>query len=143
MKVQDVMTSNVDWAAPDTSVYEVAKLMKENDVGSIPICQNNKLIGILTDRDIVLYTVANGKNPKELLAGDIMSTDVVSISPSQDAHEAANLMASYQIRRLPVIDQGNLVGIVSIGDLALEKIHINEAGEALNHISQHSVGHLQ
>lgn len=143
MRVQDVMTSNIDWVTPDTSVHEVAKLMKKDDVGSIPICQEHKLVGMLTDRDIVLYSVASGKSPMELSAGEIMTTNVVSVSPSQDVHEAANLMALYQIRRLPVLDQGNLVGIVAIGDLALEKIHINEAGEALSHISQHNIQPLQ
>ena len=136
MKVRDVMTSLVDWVTPDTSVVEVAQLMKKDDVGSIPICKENRLIGMITDRDIVLKVVAAGGNTNNLTAKDIMSTDIISVSADQDVHEAANLMSKYQIRRLPVLEKGKLVGILAIGDLAIEKIHINEAGDALSDISQ-------
>ncbi|KUO77977.1 MAG: inosine-5'-monophosphate dehydrogenase [Desulfosporosinus sp. BRH_c37] len=136
MKVREVMTSSVDWVTPDTTVVEVAKLMKKDDVGSIPICQENRLIGIITDRDIVLKVVAAGGNTNNTSVKGIMSTDVISVSTDQDVHEAANLMSRYQIRRLPVVENGKLVGIVAIGDLAVEKIHINEAGDALSDISQ-------
>src|SRR5665647_249509 len=135
MKVRDVMTSSVDWVTPDTSVVEVAQLMKKDDVGSIPICKGNKLIGIITDRDIVLKVVAAGGNTTDnMSAKDIMSTDIISVSADQDVHEAANLMSMNQIRRLPVLENDQLVGIVAIGDLAIEKIHINEAGDALSDI---------
>ena len=136
MKVQDVMTSSVDWVTPDTSVVKVAQLMKKDDVGSIPICKENRLIGIVTDRDIVIKVVAAGGNTNNISAKDIMSTDVIFVSADQDVHEAAHLMSEYQIRRLPVLEQGKLVGILAIGDLAIEKIHINEAGDALSDISQ-------
>ena len=136
MKVRDVMTSSVDWVTPETSVVEVAQLMKKDDVGSIPICKENRLVGIITDRDIVLKVVAAGKNTNNISAKEIMSTDVISVSADQDVHEAADLMSEYQIRRLPVVEKSNLVGIVAIGDLAIEKIHINEAGDALSDISQ-------
>jgi CBS domain-containing protein len=136
MKVRDVMTSSVDWVTPETSVVEVARLMKKDDVGSIPICQDNSLIGIITDRDIVLKVVAAGRNTNSISARDIMSTDTICVSADQDVHEAADLMSKYQIRRLPVLDKSKLVGIVALGDLAIEKIHINEAGDALSNISQ-------
>ncbi len=136
MKVRDVMTSSVEWVTPDTKVVEVAQLMKKDDVGSIPICQDNNLIGIITDRDIVLKVVAPGGNTNNVTCNDIMSTDIISVTADQDVHEAANLMSKYQIRRLPVLEKGHLVGIVAIGDLAIEKIHINEAGDALSDISQ-------
>jgi len=136
MKVRDVMTSSVDWVTPDTSVVEVAQLMKKDDVGSIPICKENRLIGMITDRDIVLKVVAAGGNTNNISAKDIISTDVIFVSADQDVHEAANLMSEYQIRRLPVLEKGKLVGILAIGDLAIEKIHINEAGDALSDISQ-------
>src|SRR5665648_406113 len=135
MKVRDVMTSAVDWVTPDTSVVEVAKL-KKKDVGSIPICKGNKLIGVITDRDIVLKVVAAGGNINNMSAKDIMSANIISVSADQDVHEAANLMSINQIRRLPVLENDQLVGIVAIGDLAIEKIHINEAGDALSDISQ-------
>ena len=136
MKVRDVMTSSVEWVAPDTSVVEVAQLMKKDDVGSIPICKENKLIGVITDRDIVLKVVAAGGNTNNISVKDVMSTDIISVSADQDVHEAADLMSRNQIRRLPVLEKGELVGILAIGDLAVEKIHINEAGDALSDISQ-------
>jgi CBS domain-containing protein len=136
MKVRDVMTGSVDWASPETPVVKVAQLMKNVNVGSIPICSDNKLVGLVTDRDIVLKVVAVGGNINNVSVKDIMSTNIVSVSSDQDVHEAADLMSKYQIRRLPVMDQGKLVGIVAIGDLAVESIHVDEAGEALSDISQ-------
>ena len=136
MKVRDVMTSSVDWLTPDTSVVEVAQLMKKDDVGSIPICSENRLIGIVTDRDIVLKVVATAGNTNNISAKDIMSEDIISVSADQDVHEAADLMSRNQIRRLPVVENGKLMGILAIGDLAIERIHINEAGDALSDISQ-------
>lgn len=136
MKVRDVMTSNVDWVGPKTTVVEVAQLMKKDNVGSIPICDNNKLLGIITDRDIVLNVIAGGRDCKNTIAQDIMSKNVVSVSSDQDVHEAADLMSKYQIRRLPVVDQDKVVGILAIGDMAVERIHVNEAGDALSDISQ-------
>lgn len=136
MKVRDVMTKSVDWVTPDTSVVKVAELMKRDDVGSIPICQGNNLIGMITDRDIVMKVVAAGGNTNNISVKDVMSTDIISVTADQDVHEAANLMSRYQIRRLPVLENGNLIGILAIGDLAVEKIHINEAGDALSDISR-------
>ena len=141
MKVREVMTSSVDWVSPDTSVVQVAQLMKKDDVGSIPICQGNQLVGIITDRDIVLKVVAAGGNTNNTSAKEIMSTNIKSVTSNQDVHEAADLMSKYQIRRLPVVEQGKLIGIVAIGDLAIEKIHINEAGDALSDISQGPAHH--
>ncbi|EGW36147.1 CBS domain-containing protein [Desulfosporosinus sp. OT] len=141
MKVREVMTSSVDWVTPDASIVEVARLMKKDDVGSIPICKGNELVGIITDRDIVLNVVATGGDTKSTSAKDIMSTNIKSVTSNQDVHEAADLMSKYQIRRLPVVEQGKLLGIVAIGDLAIEKIHINEAGDALSEISQGPAHH--
>ncbi len=136
MKVRDVMSSQVDSVTPSTSVVEIAQLMKNNDVGSTPVCEGKKVIGIVTDRDIVLRVVADGVDVKSISAKDIMSSEIISVTSDQDVHEAAHIMAKYQIRRLPVVDQGNIVGILALGDLAVEKIHINEAGDALSDISQ-------
>lgn len=136
MKVRDVMTSSVEWVTPDTSIVEVARLMKKDDVGSIPICQDKRLMGIITDRDIVLKVVATGEDLINIPVQSIMNTDIICVSPDQDVHEAANLMAKYQIRRLPVLEDGEITGILAIGDLAIEKIYVNEAGDALSDISQ-------
>jgi len=136
MKVRDVMTNQVDTVTPNASVIEIAQLMKSNDVGSIPVCEDKKVIGMITDRDIVLKVVADGKNIESRMAKDIMNSKIITVTADQDVHEAARLMSEYQIRRLPVVDQGNIVGIVALGDLAIEKIHVNEAGDALSDISQ-------
>lgn len=136
MKVREVMTANVDYATSNSTVVELAGMMKKNDIGSIPICEGQKVIGIVTDRDIVLRAVAEGKNIEKRSAKEVMNSKVVTITPDQDVHEAADLMATYQIRRLPVVEKDKLIGIVALGDLAIEKIHINEAGDALSDISQ-------
>lgn len=136
MKVRDVMTSRVDSVTPNTSVVEIARLMKNTDVGSTPVCEGKKVIGIITDRDIVLKAVADGANIESISAKDIMNSEVITVTSDQDVHAAAHLMAEYQIRRLPVVEQGNIVGFLALGDLAVEKIHINEAGDALSDISQ-------
>ncbi|KJR44727.1 CBS domain protein [Desulfosporosinus sp. I2] len=136
MKVREVMTANVDYAAPNSTVVELASMMKKNDIGSIPICEGQKVIGIVTDRDIVLRAVAEGKTIENRSAKEVMNSKVVTVTPDQDVHEAADLMATYQIRRLPVVEKDKLIGIVALGDLAIEKIHINEAGDALSDISQ-------
>jgi len=111
-------------------------MMLNDDVGSAPVCQGDKVLGIITDRDIVIRAIATGKDPKATTVGDVMSTNVVYVSPETDVHEAADKMALYQVRRLPVIEQGRLVGIVSLGDVALEHIHKDEAGEALGEICE-------
>lgn len=136
MKVRDVMTQQVDWVAPTASIVEIARLMKNKDVGSIPVCEDKKVIGMITDRDIVLRVVAEGAISESKMAKDIINSQVITVTADQDVHEAAHLMSEYQIRRLPVVEQGKLIGIVALGDLAIEKIHVNEAGDALSDISQ-------
>lgn len=130
------MTSQVESVAPNCSIVEIAQLMRKNDVGSIPVCQDKKVLGMITDRDIVLKVIADGKNIQTVSAKDIMNSDVITVTTDQDVHEAAQLMSDYQIRRLPVVEEGKIVGIVALGDLAIEKIHVNEAGDALSDISQ-------
>lgn len=139
MKVRDLMTRDVTTADTNSSITEVAQSMKSLDVGSIPVCDNNEnVVGIVTDRDIVLRFVAAGSNGENIKAQDVMSTHIVSVCPDTDVHEAASIMAKNQIRRLPVVENGKLAGIVAIGDFATQNIHINEAGEALSDISKPS-----
>jgi len=108
--------------------------MKRENCGSIPVCENRRVVGIVTDRDIVLKAVAQGKCDARV--EDCMTKAVVTGRPDMDAHEAADLMAQHQIRRLPIVDErGDLCGILSIGDLATVDIHVNEAGAALSKIS--------
>lgn len=136
MKVRDVMTESVNFATPNNTVVELAQKMKNDDIGSIPICEGRKVVGIITDRDIVIKAVSQGKNIETKKANEIMNSNVITVTADQDVHEAADLMSKHQIRRLPVVEQDKLIGIVALGDLAVEKIHINEAGDALSDISK-------
>ena len=137
MQVKDLMSTDVFFARPDTSISQIASQMKDLDVGSIPVCdQNNHALGIVTDRDIVLRGVSSGNI--DMNAQDVMSGQLIYATPDMHAHDAADLMAKNQVRRLPVVDNGQLVGMVSIGDLANVDIYVNEAGDALSDISQPS-----
>lgn len=136
MQVKDIMTTDVFFASPDTPISQIAGKMRDLDVGSIPVCDNSRhALGIVTDRDIVLRGVASGNI--NMNAQDIMSGQLVYATPDMHPHKAADLMAQNQIRRLPVVDNGQLVGIVAIGDLANIDIYENEAGDALSDISHH------
>lgn len=120
MKVKDCMCQNVHCVKPETTINEIAKLMSENHIGCIPVCDNNNCIcGILTDRDILLRTVACNKNANTTTASEIMSTNVCTCKEDDDMVNAENKMSNYQIRRLPVCDQNNhVIGILTLGDLA-------------------------
>ena len=113
------MTPNVDVISPDTTVLRAAALMAEDDVGALPIGQQRKLAGMLTDRDIVVRGVAQGKDPAATKVEEVMTADLVFVFEDQTVQQAAFLMSSRQVRRLPVLDRSHcLVGIVSLGDMA-------------------------
>ncbi len=135
MKVRDIMTTGVEIAAPDSSLQEIATLMKNEDVGAIPIVEGNELAGIITDRDIVVRCIAAGKDPAQITAQDIVSEDLETVEPDDDVQEAARIMAERQVRRLPVVENGTLVGMVSIGDIAVKESE-GAAGQALEEISE-------
>ena len=119
MKVKDCMCTDVCCVKPETKINEVAKLMCQNHVGSIPVCDtNNCLCGIVTDRDIILRTVACDKDVKTTPVSDIMSCNVCCCTPNTDVTEAERMMSQNQIRRIPVIDNNKIVGILTLGDLA-------------------------
>lgn len=136
MRVRDIMTEDLRVAQLNTDLVQVAKMMAEEDVGAIPVVESQKLKGIVTDRDIVIRAIAQNKDPQKVQAREIMTDNPLTIAPDGDAHEAARIMSENQIRRLPVVEQGNLVGMLSLGDLAVVNIHVDEAGEALSGISQ-------
>ncbi len=138
MKIRELMSTDIVTCTPGTPVLEVAKHMKKSDIGSIPVVDNHRLVGMITDRDIVIRCIALGLDPNNTKAQDCMTKNPVTVTPETDAHEAANLMASEQIRRLPVVENGDLVGICALGDLAVVDIHVNEAGDALSEISEQS-----
>lgn len=119
MKLRDIMTSSVSCASPMDSVLKVASDMKRHNVGVMPVCESGKLVGLITDRDIVIECVASGVDPKNCRVGEFMTGGLVVASPEMDVVEAAHLMGGEQIHRLPVVENDFLVGMVSIGDIAL------------------------
>ncbi|MDX5475329.1 MAG: CBS domain-containing protein [Bacillaceae bacterium] len=133
--VREVMSTNVDVCTPLDNVFEVATKMKDLNVGAIPIVENNQIIGMITDRDLVVRGIAE-KHPGSNPVTNVMSENLVTISPDASLEEASNLMAENQIRRLPVVENGQLVGIVSLGDLATNQYSDDSAGEALSEISE-------
>lgn len=136
MKVKDIMSSNVSYVEPSAKLTDIAKMMKDKDVGSIPVIQNDTIKGIITDRDIVIRAISEGKDINQVTAEQVMTADPVVIESSEPIDRAANMMYEYQIKRLPVVSKGKLVGIIALGDLAIESIHMDEAGEALSGISR-------
>lgn len=135
MKVSEIMTMDVTCVSPDTNVVEVARLMSEEDIGSVPVCEKSRLVGILTDRDIIIRNVAKGKSPETTMVRDIMTADVKTVSPETDIEDLTELMSDSQIRRVPVIENNRIVGIVALSDVALENEFVFEASEALTDIS--------
>ncbi len=136
MQIKQIMTTEVSTVAPNDTITKAASLMGQLNVGSVPVVDNNRVVGIVTDRDIILRGVAKGEGAN-LKISEVMTPDIKYATPDMDVHTVADLMAENQVRRLPVIDNNDkLVGIVAIGDLAVENIFENEAGEALHTISQ-------
>jgi CBS domain-containing protein len=134
--VQDVMTTNPTIVVADNPVVEAARIMKEKDVGIVPVVEGGRLVGTVTDRDIAVRVVAEGKDPHSVRVREIASTDVVTVDPQQDLDEALRLMASHQVRRLPVVEEGGkLVGIVAQADVAREA-NDKQTGELVEEISQ-------
>ena len=120
MKINECRNKDVCFVRSDCNVFDASRIMCENHIGCIPICDEQRnVVGILTDRDIILRAVACDKNVKTTPVSEIMTKDVCTCSSEQNISEAENTMASYQIRRLPVVDQNNqVVGILTMGDLA-------------------------
>jgi CBS domain-containing protein len=117
--IRDAMTSNPSNVEMSAPVIQAAKLMKSEDVGSIPVTDGDRLVGIVTDRDIAIRVVAEGKDVQTVTVGEIASRDLVTVDPQQDLDEALRLMAQHQVRRLPVVEEdGRLVGILAQADVA-------------------------
>ena len=136
MNVRDIMTAEVVVASPDDDLMRAAQLMESNDFGSLPIGEDGRLIGMLTDRDITVRGVARGLGP-DAKVREVMTTDIECVRDTDSVAEAAARMEDMQIRRLPVVDENDkLVGILSLGDLA--QTEPDDAGDALQGISQPS-----
>lgn len=116
--IKEVMTSEVRACEPNTSIVEAAKVMAREDVGPVPVVEEGRLVGIVTDRDIVVRVVAEGRDPTSTTVNEIASRDLVTVSPDEDLDDALSLLAQHQVRRLPVVDGDRLVGIVAQADIA-------------------------
>lgn len=139
-KVRDVMTSRPRCVSPDTPVTEAAELMESEDVGSLPVLEGDELAGMITDRDIVIRAIARGKDPRGMPVREVSTRDVVTVRSDEDLSEALKLMASHQVRRLPVVDDGNrLVGVLAQADVAQEAKE-KTVGEMVEEISKPAEG---
>lgn len=136
MKVKDVMTRNVAYVKPDASVYDTASIMQQNNIGAIPVCDQSGVVGMVTDRDIVVRNVITGTDPKTTPVSNIMTTQVATVTPNTDVDELSEIMAQKQVRRIPVVENNTLVGIVALGDLAADRRFDTEASVALTDISK-------
>lgn len=134
MQIRNIMTENVSYVEPAAPVNKAAKIMKDLNVGSVPVCEGSKPVGIITDRDITIRSVA-ATGDSNTPVNQIMSNELVYATPDMSEEEAARLMAENQIRRLPVVENSQLVGIISLGDLAVKSHSDMEAAQALSSIS--------
>ena len=139
-KCSDVMTRNPVSARPDDTVASVARLMKENDIGPVPIVDDNsskKLVGIVTDRDLAIKVVAAGHDPQTTTVKEVMTTHVVTCRDHDDIETALEAMSTQQLRRIPVVDDGNmLLGIIAQADIATRMDSPEKTGEVVKDISE-------
>ena len=135
--IREIMTDQVATISPNQSIQEAAALMSQHNVGSIPVVENGQLKGIITDRDITLRSTAQGAESSTPVS-QVMSSHLVQGSPTMSVDEATEIMSQNQIRRLPIVENNNLVGIVALGDLATNHTFDDEAEQALTNISEPS-----
>ncbi|KIL48738.1 CBS domain-containing protein [Jeotgalibacillus campisalis] len=133
MNVREVMTDEVISCEKTDSIEQVAKIMKDRNIGILPVLDQGKVIGMVTDRDVVIRGIAEHKEEQ---IDEVMTHNVISVKPDMSSQEAAALMAENQVRRLPVVDGGKVIGMVSLGDLAVSTQSNDQAGDALTDISQ-------
>jgi CBS domain-containing protein len=137
MKVKDMMHKGAEYVAPNATLTQIAQKMRDYDVGAIPVCDDGKPIGMVTDRDIAIRALANGKDIAKLRAQDVMSPNVVYCRDIEEAEDAIRIMESNQIRRLPVLDEARkLVGMVSLGDIS-HALPQDLTGEVAKAVSAH------
>ena len=139
LRVREIMTPGVDVIAPTTTTADAARNMKNLDVGAIPVCEGENLLGMVTDRDLVLRVMADGRNPLEAKVGEVMTPGLYFCYDDEEVETAAALMSEKQIRRLPVLSRTQrLVGIVSLGDLAVDALTTQTSGAVLHNVSDPS-----
>ena len=135
MEIKDIMTQSVVSIDPGESVEVAARTMSRHNIGALPVCSNGKLCGMLTDRDIVTRCLAANRQPSTTQVRQIMTEQVTAVRPDMEIGVAAHLMGRLQIRRLPVVENGKLCGMVSLGDMATREESVLDAGDALADIS--------
>jgi CBS domain-containing protein len=135
MKIKEIMTNQIASLNPEANLVEAAQLMQKHDVGVLPVCQGENVLGIVTDRDIVVRNIAHGNDPKTTPVKNVMTSNVQMVNPEMSLNQAAELMADHQIRRLPVIDNNRIVGMVALGDLATQAKYDVELATTLGEIS--------
>ena len=140
MEVRDLMNSSVVSIEPTSSAALAARLISRHNVGALPVCSaDRRLRGVVTDRDIVLQCVAAEEDPAQTMVRDIMTRNCATVSPGDDCREASRVMAVQQVRRLPVVEGGKVVGMISLGDLARSHRMDMEAAQALSEISENVI----
>lgn len=138
MKVRDVMTKSITSIPPEATIKDAAQIMQQQNVGSVPVVDANGLVGIVTDRDIVVRNIASGQDPMSTPVKNVMTSQVTTVTPEEDVQKITQIMSSRQIRRIPVVEDQQLVGMVSLGDVATTGKTDMEASEALAEISKPS-----
>jgi CBS domain-containing protein len=133
--IRELMTESPATCEPSATVVEAAKVMANEDVGPVPVVQEGRVVGLVTDRDLVVRVLAEGRDPSSTTIGEIASSDLVTVQPDSDLNEALQLMAQNQVRRLPVVDGDQLVGIVAQADIA-RAADEERTGEVVQDISQ-------
>jgi CBS domain-containing protein len=133
--IRELMTENPETCPPSATVTDAARVMRDQDVGPVPVVEGDLLVGIVTDRDLVLRVLAEERDPSSTTLSDIVSSDLTTVSPDTDLHEALDLMSASQVRRLPVVEGGRLVGIVAQADIA-RAADEEQTGEVVQDISQ-------
>jgi CBS domain-containing protein len=136
VKIREVMTQNPSCVRPNDTIQHAAQVMKLHNVGALPVCDDDVLFGIITDRDIAVECVATGNNPIDCLVKDYMTASPITINPDLDVEEAYDIMGREQVRRLCVMEDGKLLGIVSLGDLAVQALDAQTLARTLARISQ-------
>ena len=137
MQTKEIMKEEVRLIHPERTLVEAAKKMQQFDIGALPVVDDGKVVGMITDRDILIRAVAEGGNPNETKTGDVMTKDVVTAYDDQDVNEAGKLMKENQIRRLVILNRNNEIsGMLSLGDLATAALDRSEKGEVLEKVSE-------
>ena len=138
MLIKDIMTSNVEVVTPETSIKDAARRMRSSDIGILPVCEEGKCIGVITDRDITIRATAQGFDPATTKVNEIMTHTVVYCSQDDDIYTAARVMEDKQIRRIIVLDTNKqVIGLCSLSDLALDTNDLQLTGEILHEVSRH------